>query len=105
MKMTKRRPTTPGEILHEEFMVPLGLTQEHLAQAIGVARRQINEIVNGKRAITVDTAIRLGRFFKMTPQFWLNLQLHVDFWDAENQKAEEYSQIKPHEYSPSQPTS
>ena len=103
--MTTIAPIHPGEILMEEFLEPLRVSQNRLAVAIGVPPRRINEIVNGKRAITVDTAIRLGRFFKMTPQFWLNLQLHVDFWDAENQKAEEYSQIKPHEYSPSQPTS
>lgn len=100
MKTVNRRPTSPGEILHEEFLVPLGLTQEQLAQAIGVARRRINEIVKGKRAITVDTAIRLGRFFQMTPQFWLNLQLHLDFWEAESKKAEEYNQITPHEQIP-----
>jgi addiction module HigA family antidote len=97
MKTANRRPTSPGEILHEEFLVPLGLTQEQLAQSLGVARRRINEIVKGKRAITVDTAIRLGRFFQMTPQFWLNLQLHLDFWEAEYKKAEEYEKIKPHE--------
>ena len=69
---------TPGEILHEDFLKPLGLSQYRLAKDIGVPARRINEIVKGKRAITADTALRLGRFFKMSAQFWLNLQAHYD---------------------------
>lgn len=69
---------TPGEILEEDFLKPLGLSQYRLAKDIGVPARRINEIVKGKRAITADTALRLGRFFNMSPQFWLNLQSHYD---------------------------
>jgi addiction module HigA family antidote len=69
---------TPGEILAEEFLKPMGISQCRLARDIGVPPRRINEIVKGARAITADTALRLGRYFRMTPQFWLNLQTHYD---------------------------
>ena len=69
---------TPGEILAEEFLKPMNLSQYRLARDIGVPPRRINEIVNGQRAITADTALRLGRYFRMAPQFWLNLQAHYD---------------------------
>ena len=69
---------TPGEILEEDFLKPIGLSQYRLAKDIGVPARRINEIVKGERAITADTALRLGRFFKMSAQFWLNLQSHYD---------------------------
>jgi len=69
---------TPGEILVEDFLKPMGLSQYRLAKDIGVPARRINEIVKGERAITADTALRLGRFFKMSAQFWLNLQSHYD---------------------------
>ena len=71
-------PIHPGEILWEEFMQPYGLSQNKLANEIGVPPRRINEIVHGNRAITADTAIRLGRFFGTTAQFWLNLQTHYE---------------------------
>jgi addiction module HigA family antidote len=69
---------TPGEILAEEFLIPMGISQYRLALDIGVPPRRINEIVNGQRAVTADTALRLGRYFRMAPQFWLNLQAHYD---------------------------
>ena len=69
---------TPGEILHEEFMKPLGVSQYRLAKAIGVPPRRINEIVHGKRAITADTALRLAAFFGTDAQSWINLQTHYD---------------------------
>ena len=69
---------TPGEILEEDFLKPMGLSQYRLAKDIGVPARRINEIVKGERAISADTALRLGRFFKMSAQFWLNLQSHYD---------------------------
>ena len=72
------RPVMPGEILREEFMEPLGLSQNGLARAIGVPPRRINEIVHGKRAITADTALRLAAYLGPDPQFWLNLQTHYD---------------------------
>ncbi|HHT12601.1 MAG TPA: HigA family addiction module antidote protein [Propionibacterium sp.] len=71
-------PIHPGEILMEEFLVPMGVTQNRLAVSIGVPPRRINEIVHGKRRITADTALRLGRFFAMSAQFWINLQVRYD---------------------------
>ena len=69
---------TPGEILAEEFLKPKGITQYRLAKDIGVPPRWINEILKGQRAITADTALRLGRYFGMSAEFWLNLQTHYD---------------------------
>ena len=69
---------TPGEILEEDFLKPMGLSQYRLAMDIGVSPRRINEIIKGERAITADTALRLGRYFKMSAQYWLNLQGHYD---------------------------
>jgi len=69
---------TPGEILEEEFLKPMAITQYRLAKDIGVPPRRINEIVNGQRGITADTALRLGRYFRMAPEFLLNLQSHYD---------------------------
>jgi len=66
----------PGEILNEEFLKPMGISQYRLAKDIGVPARRINEIVNGQRAITGDTALRLGRYFRMAAEFWVNLQGH-----------------------------
>ncbi|MBU4185108.1 MAG: HigA family addiction module antidote protein [Proteobacteria bacterium] len=71
-------PIHPGEILLEEFLRPMGISQYRLAKDISVSPRRINEIAHGKRAITADTALRLGRFFGMAPQFWLNLQNRYD---------------------------
>lgn len=71
-------PVHPGEVLLEEFMKPFKLSQYALARAIGVPPRRINEIVHGKRAITADTALRLGCYFKVNPQSWMNLQAHYD---------------------------
>lgn len=78
--MTKRDfpPIHPGEILLTEFLEPMGISQYRLAKDIGVTPRRVNEIVLGRRAITADTALRLGRFFNMEAQFWLNLQTHYD---------------------------
>ena len=78
MKSKMLANITPGEILQEDFLKPLGLSQYRLARDMGVPPRRINEIVKGQRAITADTALRLGRYFKMAPQFWLNLQSHYD---------------------------
>jgi addiction module HigA family antidote len=78
MKSKRLTNITPGEILEEEFLKPMGLTQYRLAGDLGVPPRRINEIVRGERAITADTALRFGRFFNMAPQFWLNLQTQYD---------------------------
>ena len=71
-------PVHPGEILREDFLAPLGMSQYRLAKAIGVPLPRVNDIVRGKRAITADTALRLARFFNTTPQFWLGLQAQYD---------------------------
>ncbi len=78
MKNKQLPPIHPGEILIEEFLKPMRLSQYRLAKDISVPPRRINEIVHGKRSISADTALRLGRFFGMSPQFWLNLQTRYD---------------------------
>lgn len=77
-KAAKMPPVHPGEILLEDFLKPMGLTQYRIARDIGVPQRRIGEIVQGKRAVTADTALRLGRFFGMEAQFWINLQARFD---------------------------
>lgn len=74
----KLAPVHPGEVLYEEFLVPMELSQNQLALPIRVPARRINEIVHGKRRVTADTALRLARYFRMSPQFWLGLQLDYD---------------------------
>ena len=88
MKTKRIQPIHPGEILMEEFLTPLGLSQNQLANDIGVPPRRINEIVHGKRRITADTALRLAHYFKMSPQFWLGLQMDYDL-DIEEDKLSE----------------
>ncbi len=78
MKNKKLPPIHPGKILLEEFLTPLNISQYRLAKDVSVPPRRINEIVHGKRGISADTALRLGRFFEMPPQFWLNLQNRYD---------------------------
>ena len=87
MMMTKRKPVSVGEMLEEEFMRPLGLTQTALAGAMGVERQLVNELCNGRRAVTVDTALMLARVFGNTPEFWLNVQQRTDLWQALNTPA------------------
>jgi len=82
------KPVHPGEVLLEEFLKPMGLSQNRLALSIGVPARRINEIVLGKRSITADTALRLARFFGMSPQFWLGLQMDYNLDIAEEELAE-----------------
>ena len=84
MKNKKLPPIHPGEILIEEFLKPMGISQYRLAKDISVPPRRINEIVHGKRSITADTALRLGRFFEIAPQFWLNLQNRFDLEKTED---------------------
>ncbi|NEE03947.1 HigA family addiction module antitoxin [Phytoactinopolyspora halotolerans] len=76
--MERIAPIHPGEVLMDEFLEPLGVTQHHLAISIGVPPRRINEIVHGKRRVTADTALRLARYFGTTDRFWLNLQTRFD---------------------------
>ena len=84
MATKKLAPVHPGEILQKEFLEPMGLSQNRLALALGVPARRINEIVLGKRGITADTALRLARYFKMSPQFWLGLQMDYELDMAED---------------------
>ena len=88
MTANKIPPIHPGEILLEEFLVPMGLSQNKIALDIRVPARRINEIVLGKRRITPDTALRLAKYFHMSPQFWLGLQMDYDLDVAEDQYAE-----------------
>ncbi|MFO7635600.1 MAG: HigA family addiction module antitoxin, partial [Caldilinea sp.] len=81
---TNGPPTHPGEMLNEEFLIPLGMTQAELAKRIGVSYPRINELINGRRGVTPDTALRLERLFGMEAQFWLNLQLVWDLYQAQH---------------------
>jgi addiction module HigA family antidote len=87
--------TTPGEILNEEFLIPLGISQYRLAKDIGISARRINEIVHGNRTVTPDTALRLGKYFGVSAQFWLNLQARHDLQMAER-SADFLSRIRPY---------
>jgi addiction module HigA family antidote len=82
MLTTKRKPATVGEILVEEFMRPMGLTQGALAEAMGVQRKHVNELCNDRRAVTAPTALILARVFGNSPDFWLNVQRRTDLWQA-----------------------
>jgi addiction module HigA family antidote len=88
-------PIHPGEILFEEFLEPLHLSQNRLANAIGVPPRRINEIVLGKRRITADTALRMSRFFGTSERFWMNLQSRFDLELERDRIGKELEQIKP----------
>ena len=81
---TKMKPIHPGEVLREEFLKPMGITQYRLALDIHVQATRINQIVRGKSGISADTALRLGRYFQVSPQFWLNLQARYDLEVAMN---------------------
>ena len=91
----KLPPVHPGEILMEDFLEEMGITQHKLAVSIGVPPRRINEIVHGKRAVTADTALRLAKFFGMSPQFWLGLQTQYDLDVAEDKILAEIERIQP----------
>lgn len=93
---TRRPPTHPGEMLLDEFLSPMGLTQRELADAIHVPYQRINEIVNGRRGITPSTALRLAKFFKMSADFWMNLQLRWDLYYTEQTEGPELKSIRPH---------
>jgi len=80
MQTTKRKPATVGEILTEEFMEPMGLTKAGLAKAMGVQRKHVNELCNGRRNVTAPTALIVARVFGNSPDFWLNVQRRTDPW-------------------------
>jgi addiction module HigA family antidote len=84
MLSTKRKPATVGEVLVEEFMKPMQLTQSALAAAMGVPRKHVNELCNDRRAVTAPTALILARVFGNSPEFWLNVQRRTDLWLAMN---------------------
>lgn len=86
--MEKLKPIHPGEVLLEEFLIPMGISQNRLALDIGVPARRINEIVLGRRRITADTALRLSRYFETSPQLWLGLQTDYDLDVAEDELGE-----------------
>ena len=79
----KREPTTPGEILDEEYLAPLGMTQKELADHLGCDIKVINRIVNGRTSVSAEMAVKLGAAFRTTPEFWLNAQKAVDLYRAE----------------------
>lgn len=89
------RPTHPGELLREEVLPAANLTQGELAKALGVSRKTVSEIVLEQRPVTVDMAVRLGRFFGNGPDLWLNMQQAVDMWDAVAANRTVYSKIRP----------
>jgi addiction module HigA family antidote len=84
---TRRAPTPPGEMLREEWLKPLGITQLAFADALGMTRPRLAEIISGKRGVTPDSAMRLARVLGTTPMFWLNLQLVVDLYEAQHSPA------------------
>ena len=92
---TNRTPTHPGEMLLEEFLNPMGLTQRELADAIHVPYQRVNDIVNGRRGITPSTALRLAKYFNMTPDFWMNVQLHWDMYFAQQDEIKVFDTIQP----------
>ena len=89
MQLTKRKPATVGEILVEEFLTPLNLTQSELAEAMSVPRKHVNELCNDRRAVTAPTALILSRVFGNSPEFWLNVQRRTDLWNAMNSPREQ----------------
>jgi addiction module HigA family antidote len=93
---TDRTPTHPGEMLLEEFLKPMGLTQRELAEAIHVPYQRINEIIHGKRGMTPSTALRLEKFLGMPASFWLNLQVRWDLYLAQRAEAEALATITPY---------
>ncbi len=94
---THRAPTHPGEMLLEEFLNPLGLTQRELAEAIGVPYQRVNEIVRGRRGVTPSTALRLEKYLGMSAGFWMNLQLRWDLYQAQQREVKALAIIKPYQ--------
>ena len=92
---TDRTPTHPGEMLLEEFLIPMGLTQRELADAIRVPYQRVNDLVNGRRGMTPNTALRLARYFGNTPAFWMNLQLRRDLYFAQQEEKKVLEGIQP----------
>ena len=89
------KPTHPGEMLREDFLPDYGLSVAGLAEAIGVSRQSVNELLRGRRAVSPEMALRLARLFSNTPEFWLNAQRAVDLWDAAEAITADVARIKP----------
>jgi addiction module HigA family antidote len=96
---TSRTPTHPGEMLLEEFLIPMSLTQRELADSIHVPYQRINDIVNGRRGVTPSTALRLAKFFGNSVDFWMNVQLRWDLYFARQEENDILRQIQPHTLS------
>jgi len=96
---THRQPTHPGEMLIEEFLNPMGITQKGLADSIHVPYQRVNEIINGKRGITPSTALRLAKYFGVSEDFWMNLQIRCDLYRAKQTEEKDLKTIKPFRYS------
>ena len=94
MRRTIRRPTHPGNIIKEDYLLPLAITIKDMADTLGVSRKTLSKIINEKGAITPDMALRLSRAFDTTPVFWLNLQKNYDLWHAET-ASKEWQKVKP----------
>ena len=92
---THREPTHPGEMLLEEFLFPMGVTQRELAKAIHVPYQRVNEIINGRRGVTPSTALRLSKFFGTSTGFWMNLQLRWDLYFAQQAEEQALQSIHP----------
>ena len=90
-----REPTHPGEILREEFLLPMGITQQQLADGIHVSFQRINQLINGKRGVTPSTSLRLARFFEVSEDFWMNLQVRWDLYRARKKEQTILEKIKP----------
>lgn len=95
MTLITERPPHPGEFLREDYMPDYGLTVASLAERLGVSRQSVNELVRERRAVSPDMALRLGRVFRTTPQYWLNLQRNVDLWDSLEKDASAIEAIEP----------
>ncbi len=91
----KRRPTHPGEMLREDFLPDYGLTVARLAEAMGVSRQSVNELLGGRRAVSPEMSLRLARLFGNSPEFWLNAQRAVDLWEAAQSIKQDIARIKP----------
>ena len=90
-----RRPTHPGELLREDVLPALGMTQTAFAERLGVSRLTVSELLHGKRGLSADMAVRLARLLGTTPESWLTMQQSVDLWELEREKDEKYRRIKP----------
>jgi len=93
---SNRTPTHPGEMLREEFLAPMSITQRELARGIRVPYQRVNELINGKRGVTPSTALRLAKYFGNTPGFWMNLQLRWDLYRAQQVEARQLDKIEPY---------